>query len=382
LADWKVESKDLDNDNVPEVLVYDDEGLIRKVNGWGVKESAKPIRDDYYSRNPTSSDRKNITQGEWTNGIQVDRDGNIGYMFPQAVRYKKSRQAYYAQHEDKIPKPDLKKVWQQYVAKPFILMSKSNAPGDFKDLNALPGMAAAALSQYFTTHGFMLLKLRSFTAGSKDDQKNQLADVMANLILEGEYGDEAYEQLRKDNTKTFKNFEKMYPGYANNMHEVVISLANIISESNSVNDLLNSEQGGPFQELVTLLENTYHYIVKEYAEDGRENTLVGRKRIANLYKRGRTNGLGELVDDIRNQEIQLVRPDLAKDSGRAAEREETRRRRAQDEYKFYQQTMSGAGYSENEYPFREAWEEWAYNHKRNMTFPEFIMRKIGAVKNR
>ena len=40
-------------------------------------------------------------------------------MFPQAVRYKKSRQAYYDQHEDKIPKPDLKKVWQQYVAKPF-----------------------------------------------------------------------------------------------------------------------------------------------------------------------------------------------------------------------------------------------------------------------
>jgi len=206
-------------------------------------------------------------------------------------------------------------------------MSKSNAPLDFKDLNALPGMATAALSQHFTTHGFMLLKLRSFTAGSKDDQKNQLADVMANLILEGEYGDEAYEQLRKDNTKTFKNFEKMYPGYAINMHEVVISLANIISESNTVDDLLNSDQSGPFQELATLLENTYHFIVKEYAEDGRENTLVGRKRIANLYKRGRTNGLGELVDDIRNQEIQLVRPDLARDPNRAAEREETRRRR-------------------------------------------------------
>jgi len=44
--------------------------------------------------------------------------------------------------------------------------------------------------------------------------------------------------------------------------------------------------------------------------------------------------------------------------------------------------MKKAGYGENEYPFRDAWEEWAYNFKRKMTFPEFIMRKIDAVKNK
>jgi len=142
------------------------------------------------------------------------------------------------QHEDKIPKPDLKKVWQQHEANPFNQILKSNPT---QDLNALPGMAAAALSQHFTTHGFMLLKPRSFTAGSGNDQMNQLADVLANLILEGEYGDEAHEELRKDNTLTFKNLEKKYLGYANQMHDVVISLANIVSESNSVKGFLESD---------------------------------------------------------------------------------------------------------------------------------------------
>jgi len=60
------------------------------VNEWGVKESLKPIRDDYFTNNPSITDRRNITQSEWTRGVQLDKDGNIGYLFPDAARYKRS----------------------------------------------------------------------------------------------------------------------------------------------------------------------------------------------------------------------------------------------------------------------------------------------------
>ena len=51
---------------------------------------------------------KMLVGGEW----------NIDYLYPDAGRYKKSRQEYYYVHEDKIPKPDIKRVWQLNVAKP------------------------------------------------------------------------------------------------------------------------------------------------------------------------------------------------------------------------------------------------------------------------
>jgi len=40
---------------------------------------------------------------EWTRAVQVDHEGNIDFMYPEAVRYKKSRQEYDDKHEDKKP---------------------------------------------------------------------------------------------------------------------------------------------------------------------------------------------------------------------------------------------------------------------------------------
>jgi len=68
--------------------------VVRIVNGWGVKKSRQPNRDDYYKHNPTISDRKNVTQIEWTRAVQVDPVGKNKYMYPKAVRYTKSIQQY------------------------------------------------------------------------------------------------------------------------------------------------------------------------------------------------------------------------------------------------------------------------------------------------
>jgi len=156
LKDWKVVTQDIDNDGEEEVMLYDDEDNIRRINGWGVKESLKPIRDNYFINNPSVASRKNITQSEWTRAVQVDKDGLIDYMFPGAQRFKKSRQEYFEKNKDKKPPAaEIKHVWQQYVAKPFIHMIKAEYPDTFKGLNVLPGMASATLSQHFSMHGFI-----------------------------------------------------------------------------------------------------------------------------------------------------------------------------------------------------------------------------------
>ena len=138
------------------------------MNGWGVNESFRPIRDDNFTNKPGIAHRKNITQSEWTRGVAVNADGDISYMFPDAVRYKESRQNYYKNNPGKLPVPGAKQVWQQYIAKPFIHMIKEKESEQFENLNALPGLAVAALSQQFSTHAFNYLKLALFTKNKKD----------------------------------------------------------------------------------------------------------------------------------------------------------------------------------------------------------------------
>ena len=259
---WSVKTQDLDGDDIPEVLLYDDENNIRKVNGWGVKESSKPIRDDYYTNNPSITSRKHITQGEWTSAMKVDNEGNIGYLYPEAVRYKKSRQEYYTKHEHKIPKPDIKRVWQQYVAKPFIHMNKALYPDEFKGLSSLPGMAAATLSQHFSMHAYTFLKLACYTSKLDEGEfKNSYLEVIIK-IKSGYYGDEAYEQDRKNNNKTLKWIEKQYPAFNQFIHDKVIELADAMSKANSMDDLLKGTNKTEFSDLQTIFNNTYTILYK------------------------------------------------------------------------------------------------------------------------
>ena len=92
--------------------------------------------------------------------------------------------------------------------------------------------------------------------------------------------------------------------------------------------------------------------------------------------------IGKAGKDVRTEPIEIIHHDLANDPGRASEREETRRRRADKDYNFYADQMATAGFEQAVYPFREAWEEWAYNHRHKMSFGEFIMKKIQGVKNK
>jgi len=72
--------------------------------------------------------------GEWTRAVHVDDQGNICYMYPEAVRYKKSRQVYYTKNPEKKPIPDAKAVWLQYIAKPLLKKYKEQNPNLFAAL--------------------------------------------------------------------------------------------------------------------------------------------------------------------------------------------------------------------------------------------------------
>ena len=116
---WKSKMGDVDGDGTRGVLILDKYGVVRRINGWGVKESRRPIRDDYFTNNPTIADRKNITQTEWTRGVRVDPKGKIDYIYHKTVRYTKSRAEYNDKNPTKKQIPESKQVWQQYVAKPL-----------------------------------------------------------------------------------------------------------------------------------------------------------------------------------------------------------------------------------------------------------------------
>jgi len=377
MKDWSVREEDIDNDQIKEILLYDDEQNVRRVNGWGVKESLKPIRDDYFFNNPTVASRKNITQSEWTRAVQVDKDGGIGYMFPQAQRYKKSRQAYYENHKDKIPKPDIKQVWQKYVAKPFIHMIKTEFPDAFKGLNALPGMAAATLSQHFSMHGLTYTKLKLLRMGFQNNHHRATPlDELLKIVFSGVYGDEAYADLRKETNKMLKSdFE--YTELKDTLRGTVFELADLINRTDSVGELIKNSA---FKHLKDFFENTYNYILDEYAEEGRENVLKGIKRTKRLYLDGRGGVGGEMMDAIRNRQIEIVHHDKANDPNRPQYRDQVRRERAPAKAAVFDNMLQKAGIDPGDYKFYQAFEEWYEDHRR-VPFDEFMAMKIAQAKN-
>jgi len=257
---WSVSERDLDNDGEKEVLVLDKDGIVRRVNGWGVKESSRPIRDNYFSKNPTIADHKNITQGEWTRGVAVNQDGDIGYMFPNAVRYKKTRQEYYKQNPGKLHVAGAKQVWQQHIAKRFVHMIKDLHEDQFVGLNSLPGLAVAALSQQFSTHGYNYLKLALIVRNNQSPYYQEAGQFMQ-MISKGDFADIAYEDDRKRMNKKLKEWYKI-PEIVGVLNQQVVQLADEMANGDALKSI-NSE-GTLWQVYYALLLSIFDYIIDEY----------------------------------------------------------------------------------------------------------------------
>jgi len=272
---WSVLNTDLDGDGVGEVLVKDKDGIIRRVNGWGVKESLRPIRYNYFTNNPSITDRRNITHSEWTRGVQLDKDGNIGYLFPDAVRYKKSRQQYYAEHPNKVPQVNIKHIWQQYWAQPLIQLAKEKNPELFAELNALPGLASAALSQQFSTQGFTYLRCKALLVNNDNRQGVKTMQDIIDLIMSREYGDEGYAEKRKENNKKLNDDMKKDGEAQGRIHLDVTDIADAAADNDVSSQLA--------QEMMQILTAVYNYILREYGDQGRVNVLTGSSRYTSNY---------------------------------------------------------------------------------------------------
>jgi len=278
---WKYQLGDVDNDGTKEVLILDKDGVVRRINGWGVKESRRPIRDDYFSNNPTIADRKNITQTEWTRGVSVNPKGKIDYMYPQAVRYTKSRAEYYDKNPTKKPIPDSKQVWQQYVAKPLSTIMKNEFQDGFIQLEELPGLASAALSQTFGSVGLLWLKaFVHMTIVGQNKLEGNISEAMAHMEA-GHYYLDQYKEARKDIAKILGKMYKNIPSYQEKLKDYVIILADAIGSGNI--DWSNTV----FDGLKQLAFNSTQRIVEYYEGQVLDNPLSGLDRIRHNYMVGR-----------------------------------------------------------------------------------------------
>jgi len=278
---WKAQLGDVDGDGTKEVLILDKDGIVRRINGWGVKESRSPIRNDYFSNNPTIADRKNITQTEWTRGVRVDPSGKIDCMYPQAVRYTKSRQKYYDDNPTKKPIPESKQVWQQYVAKPLLTIMKNDFQDGFIQLEQLPGLASAALSQTFGSVGLLWLKAWvHMTIVGQNKLEGNISDAMSNMEAGNFYLDQ-YKEVRKDIAKILGRMYKNIPTYQEKLREYVIILADAIGSGNI------SWDNTVFAGLRQLAFNSTQHIVAYYEGQVLDNPLSGLDRIRHNYMVGR-----------------------------------------------------------------------------------------------
>jgi len=61
---WQIEEQDLDGDNVMDVVIKDQTGKIRGVNGYSVERTSFPNRKPYYDAYPRPDQRRKVINGE------------------------------------------------------------------------------------------------------------------------------------------------------------------------------------------------------------------------------------------------------------------------------------------------------------------------------
>jgi len=360
---WKVQDADADGDGFGEFLVYDDDGVVRRINGWGVKESMRPIRDHYYSNHPTKADRRNITLGEWTRGVQVDDQGNIDYMYPEAVRYKKSRQEYYDKHEDKKPIPDAKAVWMQYIAKPLLIKYKEQNPNLFQALDGIPSLASAALSQRFASYGFTWIRSSIYIRDKEGDDVDIIK--LMNYCEDGTL----HEKPKQEKSKTMRKLNPLYkdlPKLQGLLKTRIIEIADIVT-----NDL--DWNHGFIKSLLTIIDNIMKVIEQEYEGQEPEYNMTGYERIRHNYQSGRGAEKGWT-----NKEA-LMKKMKRNEAGMTQKQKDLSEKRRRDypvQVVIYDNAMEGIEHAY--YPFPQALKEWGQNAK-GLPFGKFMKEMVDNI---
>jgi len=362
---WKVQNHEVDGDGFGEVLVFDDDDVVRRINGWGVKESMRPIRDHYYSNHPTKADRRNITMGEWTRGVQVDDQGDIDYMYPEAVRYKKSRQEYYTKNKDKMPIPDAKAVWMQYVAKPLLIKYKEHKPNLFAALDGIPSLASAALSQRFASYGFTWIRSAIYIR----DQGGDDIDIIG-LMTYCEEGT-LHERPKQEKSKSMRKLNALYkdlPQLPGLLKEKIVKIADIVA-----NDLDWSH--GLITSLLTITDNIMKVIEQEYEGQEPEYNMTGYERIKHNYQSGRGAEKGWANKEALMKRMKRNEAGMTQKQKYLSEK---RRRDYPVQAVTYDNAMGEIEHAQ--YPFPQALKEWSQN-ARKLPFGQYMQAVVENIKS-
>ena len=362
---WKVQNHDVDGDGFGEVLVLDDDDVVRRINGWGVKESMRPIRDHYYSNHPTKADRRNITMGEWTRGVQVDQQGGIDYMYPEAVRYKKSRQEYYTKNPEKKPIPDAKAVWMQYIAKPLLIKYKEHNPNLFQALDGIPSLASAALSQRFASYGFTWTRCGIYI----HDENGDDADIIK-LMSACEFGT-VHEMGKQEKSKSMRKLNALYkdlPQLPRLLKARIIEIADIVTNELDWNN-------GLIKSLVSIIDNIMKVIEQEYEGQEPEYNMTGYDRIRHNYQSGRGAERGWT-----NKEALMKRMKRNEAGMTQKQKDVSEKRRANYPVQavIYDNAMGNIEHAQ--YPFPQALKEWGQNAK-GIPFGQFMKAMVDQINS-
>jgi len=197
------------------------------------------------------------------------------------VRYTKSRAEYYDKNPTKKPIPESKQVWQQYVAKPLLTIMKNDYQDGFIQLEQLPGLASAALSQTFGSVGLLWLKAWvHMTIVGPNKLEDNINQAMVQM-MDGSYYLDEYKEVRKDIAKILGKMYKNIPSYQEKLREYVIILADSIGSGNI------SWNNAVFDGLKKLAVNSTQRIVQYYDGQVLDNPLSGLDRIRHNYMVGR-----------------------------------------------------------------------------------------------
>ena len=115
---WDVLAQDIDGDNIPEIVINDEEGISRYINGYSIKPSKHLQRSDYYSKYPTQTERTLTPKSQYFRGTNIDEEGNLAFSHPDAYRPLTKN--------GKPQLPKLKNLFNTYIIKSFVKVFKEN----------------------------------------------------------------------------------------------------------------------------------------------------------------------------------------------------------------------------------------------------------------
>jgi len=83
---WSIEEQDLDGDNVKDVIIKDQMGKIRGINGYSVERTSFPERKPYYDAYPRSDQRRKVINGEENPNATTKKQFNQLRINPNGIK--------------------------------------------------------------------------------------------------------------------------------------------------------------------------------------------------------------------------------------------------------------------------------------------------------